>query len=227
MPIIIELVGAGGCGKTYIASKLAEKLKYRCVISKDIKIDWGLVIGFISRNVIKTLNVLIFIFNCKQRSIRDYRASIVTVLTYQLRKYYALRNGIPIIIFDEGLLHKFRRIRARSRIHDLSYRSLNAKLRKMIFSPLDILVLINCNVEVVAKRRIEIRKTSTQDEDYRGYMLSMKDSFYRSAQMTEDDINSASREIGFKTIIIDNSSDTLVDEEINRIINNALNLGSR
>jgi deoxyadenosine/deoxycytidine kinase len=227
MAIVIEFVGAAGCGKSHITDRLVEKLGTRCIASKNVKISWLQILGYIARNINYTVQTCRFILQCRQKSYLNFRDSFTSVLIYQARVNIANRTGIPIIVFDEGILHKFRQIRNRSKISDLLYRSVDEEMRKLIFSIPDLVVLVKCTAETVAKRRIQSGKVAYREKDYRHYVTEMNDSFYKATLHTDDDITSAKKELGFRSLIIDNDTHSSISDHIDHIINAAMTLNRR
>jgi thymidylate kinase len=211
-PIIIDFVGVGGSGKTYISRILREILAKQCLISSEYKLSIIDIIKYIFTHPIYVIQILIFVLTTKPKNIKSLRQSYFALFNYSIKHFVLSEKNTKYVIFDEGMLHKLRQIRRRSKKNNLSYKDINIKYRKLFFSYPHIVIFLNTPTEIILQRRI--KRSNADPEIIKKEFLDLDGNVGYSINQTEEDVKFAAKEQGFKLLIIVNGDDDIIQNDI-------------
>lgn len=207
---IIEIVGAAGCGKSFIAQKLSEHLKSKAIVNTDIKLSPIKAVGITLINMHKVLLLFYMIGISNQSTLKIYWRLFIKQYLYLIKKEYIKRynNDITYVIIDEGFLHRIRRIRRYSKINDWGFKSIPNIVKTNVINDIDVVIYVKCDSCISNKRKLN-----------RGRGLEVDKSRYEMAMVKyRSDIIEAKESIGFYLIEVDNTGNN-IDEKIYNILN--------
>ena len=217
-PVIIDFVGVGGSGKTYLSKIIMDKLDVKCILASDYKLRLFDSIKHLIINPVYFFNCLIFLYRTKQKSLKSFKRSFYALSNYKVKYEVLTRKDYKAILFDEGMLHKLRQIRRRSRLDHLGYENISVKYRNMFFGYPDVVVFVYAPLETTAKRRSERKEVCCIEAETE--KLNKVDGGYdMSIEQTIEDIKKAKIELCFEAITINNKGNiSSTDSTIKNIV---------
>jgi hypothetical protein len=223
MPLIIEFIGHGGSGKSFLSRQLCESLGEDSILFADIEITKSDVISFITKYPLLIVSIIMFVLGTRQNSLRRTIRYINMILKYNIRLSISENMDKKYIIVDEGMLHKLRSIRDTSRIKSIIYNDIKAEYREKIFSHADIVIHVVASVETINIRKLKRYYGEVDSAMIREGLEIIKDDIVNRAQYTERDIAAAMNEHEFTYIKVDNDGNGMINNmisEIKECINN-------
>jgi len=196
----IEFVGAGGSGKSYMSRKLMEGINDSAIIASELKLKAPTAL----REVILRPSIIFYalwiIWVIRPKSIRYAKVIFLIIIRIKIRLAFLNRKGYSLVIFDEGMLHKFRQMKRWSSRINLSIMSLPARLRSFMFDNSEIVVLLNPDLEQLIKRRKHRSKGNSQVyyDISSKYVQITASELRKSMEDSKADILTAQKEFGFK-----------------------------
>ena len=216
--IVIDFVGLGGSGKTYLSTLLAKRLGSRCIQASTYKLQFIDILYFILMKPTYFYHVARFIISSNPKSAKVCFQSIIKIMNYSIKYSVLTKNKSNYIIFDEGMLHKLRQIQNTSKYNDITFSNINIKYKNLFFTYPDVVVFITPPVDLVLQRKI-IRDGKIMNNGSQSSSLSNKLGEYeRSIQRTECDIKAACEEFGFRYIRVYNHEYDSPEKEVEEIV---------
>jgi hypothetical protein len=214
MPIIIEFLGHGGSGKTFISKQLNNLLGKDSILAADVKINISDVLWFIVKYPLHLMDIILFILSTKQKSLNRNIRYVNLLLRYNV-KIAKLKNlDKRYVIMDAGILHRFRSIRETSDINDLIYDKIKTRYRKNIFSRADVIIHVIASIETINLRKLKRRYGEVDGAIIQRGLKIIKNDILERSKYSEYDIASAMKEQKFLYIEVDNDG----NESIKKII---------
>lgn len=177
--IIIECVGIGGVGKSFVSQQLNKELD-RSVLANNVQPSIVNHFQFLLSN----LNLCIFIIDTVLHlKLRKKLFYILTILLYYDKLFFCKRKNFKYIIFDQGIFQVLRSIRRQS---PASQQLDN--VYKNLFPHLDIIITVLADYDTIIERRRKRDNKVIIGKQYKNRSEAYK-SFDESMNMTIQDIN--------------------------------------
>lgn len=215
--ITIDFIGEASSGKTFISKKLVEQLGDSCYLASNYKLKYTDFIKFFLIKPLFVMYVIIIVLDMKPKSMKLLIKSILKILNYSIKHYILSKKMKEIIVFDEGILHKFRQIRGMTKMKTNNYDGII--YRRLIFSYPDIVILVAPPIDILIDRKIKRNAKHNKNFTVKSVKIKRKyEAWYNSTIKTEHFIKSAQSEFGFIFFKIINNDNHAYKNDLDNIV---------
>lgn len=215
--MVIDFVGPSGSGKSTLSSSLSKRLGERSVLASDLRLTKFELITYCLLHPYQTVQSILFIKSTKPKGVTNFFKNLAILIIYQAKLEKLKKKNYKYIIFDEGLLHKLRQIRRRSKRTGLSYRNIKSSFRKRFFPFPDIVILVIPPLGDLLNRYMKCN-AGIEKEKLIDSFETVDGSIEKSIQTTKDDVLAASKEHEFSVVKVTNSQDIPISNTINEVV---------
>ncbi len=216
MPVVIELTGAGGAGKSHICREILKKESESgsqdIILANHEKISVFHIIGYSLLNLPNIIRLILFLRKLKSESIRDRARTFTEIIIYFVRRDYVIPEK-KIILFDQGLMQILRVLERKTR-GAVSVSTLDRSYQSLFFAKIDKLVIVEADNDIIIERRISRDKTLFPSRES---ILDEMNRISDSMKKTHKDAEYVKEKWGIKVFTYVNNSNSSLDEFYNFI----------